>query len=1521
MKLMRVGFALAMLFLAFPCRGAVVQVQQAFNSDVTGTTFTSFSATFNSATASGNGIIFGVTFGNTNPIITATDSAGNSYTEAIQTYDAAHRQGSAIFYSTNITGGSSHTVTISFNSGVSYLALGIHEYNGVANSSPLDVATGITGSGTSLSSGSVTTTANGDLIFGLAVEDAVGSGDAFTAGSGFTKRVDLGDAAAYADEDEVQSTAGAIASNWTLAPAGLDWIADVAAFKASTGPAGPAIASLSPNSGPSGQLVTINGANFGTSLGTSTVTLNGITAAPASWSSTSVVVTVPNGATSGNVVVTVGGQASNSFNFIVSSIHHAQQASNGDESGATYTSFSATFGSSTAAGNAIIFGVAYGNTNPTITATDSLGNAYIQAIKTYDSGRNEGCAIFYATHITGGSSNTVTVNFGSSVGYLALGIHEYAGLATSSPLDVTSGNTGLGSALTSGSTTTTGNGDLIFSCAVEDSYGGGDTYTPGSGFAKRVDLGTSTGYADEDRIQPNAGALEATWTLSPDFLNWIVDMAAFKPAQAGGAGPGISSLSPNSGAVGTSVTITGTNFGSSQGTSSLTFNGVAGTPTSWSSTAIVVPVPTGATTGNVTVIVGGVASNGVNFTVTSGGTPPSISASVSPTANANGWNNSNVTVTFTCNAGSAAIANCPSPQTISSEGTNQVVSGTATDVNGLTATTSVTLNIDKTQPAIAVLSPADGTSFSNAAVTVSGTVSDAQSGVSSVICDGAGASVTGGSFSCNISLNIGVNLVVVRVTDLAGNVSGSNFHLSLTGTLPSPNSLQITPSGVNMVVGQTKQFTAVDELGRPRSDAAWTIDDTSLANISTDSSPTLTALAVGQVTLTATAQSKTVQVQVNILAGTSLAPGTVLWSAPPVPGFTALGIIQAVPSGGNTPDLYGINEDSNGNNLISAFTSDGQQLWQANLGPAGASPDGFGGILTSSGAGLFPFITVTTTDRDGVTGSPVWSYSTLAQVSRPAIRQDGTIFQIETTPPDANNFNSDSSSLVALDGTVGAPLPRVPLPSSTFKSIDCNGVVLRDLEEGPFLLSNLAIDSDGTLSVAIEVETSVSNYSCSGGLVSAPFTSALSLFQLKPDGSTSLTPIHTNTEDLATATTGRVPRAWPWQVIPDGRGGSLVAWTDYSPEQPFDYITHLAPSGQYDYPFPSLSQTISSMVLGDNGAAYATDSQTIQAFDINSGQPLWTYVSQALDGIAIIASTSGGGLVAKEFLGFRQETPLRFDSTGLPTYDGTGSATPASSFGSSLSASWTADLNGLATTPSSSGALLPVSLAFQPFDVANIIWTQPFADPSGSGGATQPIASQARVQIAATALGYVGSQNWLDDPNPSDPAPNHCNIFVHDVLKQVGLTPPDSDLSSRRRRFAYLVGLVDSPFYPARAGDWANPAKILKGWKTVLIPVGAPTGSYPPDFSLPGDIIAEAIQYSDATGHVGIIVNNLQHQTASADSTTSCDFSGLPAGVITITDYGFRPDNYQRICQTPNGNILLTHGQERYAVVKRFFGQ
>ena len=101
------------------------------------------------------------------------------------------------------------------------------------------------------------------------------------------------------------------------------------------------------------------------------------------------------------------------------------------------------------------------------------------------------------------------------------------------------------------------------------------------------------------------------------------EVSIFVPAPA----PTLTSLSPTTGPVGASVTIAGTNFGATQGTSTVRFNGTTASPPSWAAASIVVPVPAGATTGNVVVTVGGLASNGLSFTVT---VPPALT-SLSPT--------------------------------------------------------------------------------------------------------------------------------------------------------------------------------------------------------------------------------------------------------------------------------------------------------------------------------------------------------------------------------------------------------------------------------------------------------------------------------------------------------------------------------------------------------------------------------------------------------------------------------------------------------------------------------------------------------------------------------------------------------------------------------------------------------------------------------------------------------------------------------------------------------------------------
>jgi hypothetical protein len=320
---------------------------------------------------------------------------------------------------------------------------------------------------------------------------------------------------------------------------------------------GPNIQSINPAAAGIGDSVTINGTSFGATQGASSVTFSGVAATPSNWSDTSIVVPVP-ATTSGSVVITVNGIAGSGFSFGVAP---------------KITSISPS--------------VAPAGQSVTISGT-SFGEPQGASTVTFNG---------TATTPSSWSASSITAPVPSG--------------ATSGNLVVTVGGLGsngfgftVASHITSVSPTSGAVGDLVTVTGTDFGATQGSSTITFNGTNAAPTSWTNTGITVLVPAGATSGSVVTTVAgVASNSLNFTVK-------------PKITAIDPGSGAAGEPLTITGTTFGAPQGGSTITFNGIAATATSWSDLSISVPVPTTATTGPVVVTAGGNASDGFSFNVT-----------------------------------------------------------------------------------------------------------------------------------------------------------------------------------------------------------------------------------------------------------------------------------------------------------------------------------------------------------------------------------------------------------------------------------------------------------------------------------------------------------------------------------------------------------------------------------------------------------------------------------------------------------------------------------------------------------------------------------------------------------------------------------------------------------------------------------------------------------------------------------------------------------------------------------------
>jgi hypothetical protein len=555
---------------------------------------------------------------------------------------------------------------------------------------------------------------------------------------------------------------------------------------------------------------------------------------------------------------------------------------------------------------------------------------------------------------------------------------------------------------------------------------------------------------------------------------------------------------------------------------------------------------------------------------------------------------------------------------------------------------------------------------------------------------------------------------------------------------------------------------------------------------------------------------------------------------------------------------------------VQAITADGTVAWTADVSKAQyvdsvfwAVPDFQGGLVVTDDTG-----DCDTYRLDGITGRPYPRYTPSdgsSALSSPVVHPDGTIFTAEDLP------EAPYLQVTGIDPTTGAVKFRVPADTA-------------GCDRGDFI-TQIIIAGDGYAYMS---------YSCTVHWDYTHVVSHLGLLRVNSSGQ------NNQIFDLTESDTGWAPTP----MITNGDQGILLAWYK-SGSDDLNVATatggSLGPIGTLAIPGGLVSgpllqtQDGTFITIGgtweEDGMAYS-----LVAFDA-TGNVRWMAPGNYMPMIA----TADGGVIAK-LCGWAPYA----DCTGpAVTFDQNGNATGQMAILPTYS--WFGNSYQVGSVDQVSAGLL---------DIADSFWAFAQGNASGNGTANRPLAKTVQQLIAQIALGYVGSQNWVGLGHPA------CNQFVQKVLEDSGQQVPYS--TNWIRRVADFFGLLHSPlYYPALAGDWASRTSVLGCWHNVTFngpPRLGGENPLPADLSKPGDIIAEAINYFNATGHVGIVAG--AQQTVSADSAAACFPPYSPTETIDISDYGFRPDNWVDPYKDPQtGQPCRTSGKKSNAVVKRFVCQ
>jgi hypothetical protein len=201
------------------------------------------------------------------------------------------------------------------------------------------------------------------------------------------------------------------------------------------------------------------------------------------------------------------------------------------------------FGSSVGAGHLLVSGNGAFASDTANAPTDTLSDTFVATDTAIAAAASGG--LFYAAN-SGSGADTVTGNWSASAGTIQETIAEFAGVATSSPLDGTKHGEASGNGTTGTVASITASlGDLVVALLVVDAGGTAQTITNGGTGAAFTLASAGT---DNTRlfyaIDTTGGTYIPNAAWGGTANNWAIFIAAFKPFSPSGADAGVISEGP-----------------------------------------------------------------------------------------------------------------------------------------------------------------------------------------------------------------------------------------------------------------------------------------------------------------------------------------------------------------------------------------------------------------------------------------------------------------------------------------------------------------------------------------------------------------------------------------------------------------------------------------------------------------------------------------------------------------------------------------------------------------------------------------------------------------------------------------------------------------------------------------------------------------------------------------------------------------------------------------------------------------